>query len=133
MLTLMLLQSRTICLIHLVKGSKIMMITREKKRVYCAGILLLENMTRRIGGRPAVLSSLGLIRASTSITPSLALLPGKVGRNNSTQFSNIIEIKTNAKQTFDPRNCLLLKRNKLAYSKIFSRLKQNELSILEIF
>ena len=39
-------------MIHDVKGGKITMIAREKKRS-CAGILLLENMTGRIGGKAA--------------------------------------------------------------------------------
>jgi len=49
------------------------MIPREIKRVqYYIGILLLDNMTGRRGGEPSDLTMLGLIRAVTSITPSLS-------------------------------------------------------------
>ena len=44
----------------------------ERKREYWAGILKLENMTRRIGGRPADQTKLGLMWAGTSITRFLS-------------------------------------------------------------
>jgi len=60
--------------IHIVvKGSQIIIIV-SKKKIVCAGNILLECMKGRIGGKPAYMTMLGLIWASTSITASLFCL-----------------------------------------------------------
>ena len=47
--------------------------------------------------------------------------------------SNVFDIETKAKQTFDPRNFSLSERNEPAFTTIFSRSKRNESLILVIF
>jgi hypothetical protein len=60
-------------LIHVFKGSKIKIDRqREKESWYFAGILLLENMIGRIGGKLADLEKLRLIWAGASITSSVS-------------------------------------------------------------
>ena len=98
-------------MIHGVKRSKICNNGRQRdiKKGYGAGILLLENMTGRMGGRTANLSKLRLIRASTSIIlqpASLALLP-----------------------TASWTPCL----HTILVMSLISKRKQNKPSVLEIF
>jgi hypothetical protein len=60
--------TRQICFIHVVKVSKIRLIVKKEKQSFC------WKKDWKYRGETANLSTLGLLQASTSITPSLALL-----------------------------------------------------------